>query len=85
MTFLQPVGLVGLVGVPILILIYILKRRYREETVPSTFLWRRSLAYMKHRLPWSLRNSVLLALQLLGVIVFSLMLARPRDCDPCGR
>lgn len=77
MTFLQPVGFVGLIGVPILILIYILKRRYREETVPSTFLWRRSLAYMKHRLPWSLRNSVLLALQLVGVIVFSLMLARP--------
>lgn len=82
MTFLQPVGLVGLVGVPILILIYILKRRYREETVPSTFLWRRSLAYMKHRLPWSLRNSVLLALQLLGVIVFSLMLARPAVAAP---
>lgn len=82
MTFLQPVGLVGLIGVPILILIYILKRRYREETVPSTFLWRRSLAYMKRSLPWSLRNSVLLALQLAGVIVFSLMLARPTVAAP---
>ena len=77
MTFLQPLGLLGLIGVPILILIYVLKRRYREETVPSTFLWRRSLAYMKRRFPWSLRNSVLLILQLIAVVLFSFMLARP--------
>ena len=77
MTFLQPLGLLGLIGVPILILIYVLKRRYREETVPSTFLWRRSLAYMKRRFPWSLRNSVLLILQLIAVVLFSFMIARP--------
>ena len=82
MTFLQPLGLLGLVGVPILILIYILKRRYREQTVPSTFLWRRSLAYMKRRFPWSLRNSVLLILQLLAVVVVSLLLARPTVAAP---
>lgn len=60
MTFLMPYGLIGLIGVPILILVYILKHRYREETVPSTFLWRRSLKYKKHQLPFSLRNSILL-------------------------
>ena len=82
MTFLQPLGLLGLVGVPILILIYIFKRRYREETVPSTFLWRRSLAYMKRRFPWSLRNSLLLVMQLAAVVAFSLMLARPTVTAP---
>lgn len=77
MTFLMPYGLIGLVGVPILILVYILKHRYREETVPSTFLWRRSLKYKKHQLPFSLRNSILLLLQILAIVAASFLLARP--------
>lgn len=77
MTFLTPLGLLGLIGVPILILIYVLKRRYRDETVPSTFLWRRSLAYRKRQLPFNLRNSLLLILQLLAIVLVSFILARP--------
>ena len=39
MTFLYPLGLLGLIGVPLLILIYILRSKYNEQTVPSTYLW----------------------------------------------
>ncbi len=77
MIFEFTAGLWGLIGIPILILIYVLKRRYREETVSSTFLWRRSLQYMKRRFPWSLRNSILLLLQILTIVLASLVLARP--------
>lgn len=77
MSFYMPLGLLGLLGVPVLILIYILKRRYREETVPSTFMWKRSLAYMKKRFPWNLRNSILLLLQILAIVLVSFILARP--------
>ena len=77
MTFKYIAGLWGLMGIPILILIYVLRRRYREETVSSTFLWKRSLQYMKRRFPFSLRNSILLLLQILTIVLASLVLARP--------
>jgi hypothetical protein len=77
MSFYMPLGLIGLIGVPILILIYLLKRRYHEETVPSTFLWKRSLAYMKKRMSWNMRNSLLLLLEIIAVVLVSLILARP--------
>ena len=39
MTFLHPLGLLGLIGIPILIIIYIIKTQYTEQTISSTFLW----------------------------------------------
>ncbi len=75
--FVNPWGLIGLIGVPILILIYIIRHRYHEVEVPSTYLWKRSLKYMKKRLPLNLRNILLLILQILAVILVSLILARP--------
>ena len=36
MTFLYPLGFLGLIGIPVLIGIYILKNKYTEQTVTST-------------------------------------------------
>lgn len=77
MTFMNPIGLVGLVMVPILILLYLLKRRTHEKTVSSTFLWKLTLKYMKRRIPFNFRNSLLMILQLLTVVLVSLILANP--------
>lgn len=77
MTFYNPIGLVGLVMVPILILLYLLKRRTHEKTVSSTFLWKLTLKYMKRRIPFNFRNSLLMILQLLTVVLVSLILANP--------
>ncbi len=77
MSFINTWALIGLIGVPILILIYIIKHRYREEVVPSTFLWKRSLKYMKRRLPFNLKNIILLLLQLMAVALSVLVIARP--------
>ena len=30
MTFLYPIGLLGLIGIPILIIVYLIKNRYTE-------------------------------------------------------
>ena len=49
MSFLQPLGLLGPIGVPIIIIIYIIKSRYVQKPVASTFIWKRSLKYMKRR------------------------------------
>ncbi len=77
MNFINTWALIGLIGVPILILIYLIRHRYREEVVSSTFLWKRSLKYMKRRIPFNLKNIILLLLQICAVTLVVLVVARP--------
>ncbi len=78
MTFLYPLGLIGLIGIPILILIYIIKNRYTEQTIASTYLWTLSERFLKRRNPISKLTSIIsLILQILLVLVLSLALAHP--------
>ena len=78
MSFLYPLGLLGLIGVPILIIIYILRNKYNEQTVPSTYLWILSERFFKRRNPLSgLTGLISLILQILMVIFTSLVIARP--------
>lgn len=78
MTFLYPLGLLGLIGVPLLILIYILRSKYNEQTVASTYLWTLSERFFKRRNPLSgITGIISLILQILAVIVISLAIARP--------
>ena len=50
MTFLYPLGLLGLLGIPVLIIIYIIKSKYTEQTVSSTYLWKLSERFLKKRI-----------------------------------
>ncbi len=78
MTFLYPLGLLGLIGIPILIFIYIIKNRYTEQTVASTYLWTLSERFLKRRNPFSKLTSIIsLILQILLVAVLSLLVAHP--------
>ena len=77
MNILQPLGLLGLIGVPIIIIIYLIKSKYVQKPVSSTFIWKRSLKYIKRKVPMSIIISLLLILQLLTVIAASLAISRP--------
>ncbi|MBO5212995.1 MAG: VWA domain-containing protein [Clostridia bacterium] len=70
-------GLLGLLAIPILLLIYFLKQKYVEKPVSSTFIWKKSLKYVKTKIPINIIVSLLLILQILSVIVASLALCRP--------
>ena len=74
-------GLLGLIAIPIVILIYLIKSKYVPKTVSSTFIWKRSLKYMKRRIPINFLMSLLLIVQLLAVTVatFALMDVRVED------
>ncbi|TAK24112.1 MAG: VWA domain-containing protein [Chloroflexota bacterium] len=78
MTLLAPFGLVGLIALGVLVALYLLKARYRDQTVGSTYLWeqlRRDLAVHE---PWQRpRFSVLLVAQAAILIGLALALARP--------
>ncbi len=78
MSFLYPLGLLGLLGVPAVVIIYILKNKYNEQTVPSTYLWTLSERFFKRRNPLSgLTGVINLILQILLITLLSLALARP--------
>ncbi|MBQ9116847.1 MAG: VWA domain-containing protein, partial [Clostridia bacterium] len=78
MTFLYPLGLLGLIGIPLLILIYIIKSKYTEQTVSSTYLWTLSERFLKRKNPISrLTGIISLILQILAVAVISLAIAHP--------
>ena len=78
MSFLFPLGLIGLIGVPLLILIYILRSKYNEQTVASTYLWTLSEKFFKRRNPLSgITGIISLILQIMTVIIISMLIARP--------
>ena len=78
MSFLYPLGLLGLIGVPILIIIYIIKSKYTEQTVSATYLWTLSERFLKKKKKDNkLTGIISLILQILAVIVISLTIAHP--------
>lgn len=78
MPFTTPLALLGLLFVPAVVAMYLLKLRRDEAVVPSTLLWTRLVADVEANAPWQkLRRSLLLLLQLLLVIALALLAARP--------
>ena len=78
MRFIYPLGLLGLLGIPILIIIYIIKNKYTEQIVPSTYLWNLSEKFLKKKKPISLISGIIsLILQILAVIIVSVLIAKP--------
>ena len=78
MSFKYPLGLLALIGIPIVIAIYILRSKYREQTVSSTYIWQLSDKFLKRKNPFSgLTGIISLALQLLMITVIAFAVARP--------
>ena len=78
MKFLNPAGLWLLLGVPILIIIYLIKSQHEDRSVSSTYLWKLSARFLKRRLPVQrVQKLLLFLLQLLMIIAAALMVARP--------
>ena len=78
MTFLYPLGLLGLIGIPILIIIYIIKQKYTEQTIASTYIWTLSEKFLKRRNPFSrITGLISLILQILAITLVSLAIAHP--------
>ena len=83
--FTTPLALLGLLFVPAVIAMYLLKLRRDEAVVPSTLLWTRLVADVEANAPWQrLRRSLLFFLQLLLVVALALLAARPFLERPAG-
>lgn len=78
MTLINPLGLIGLIGLIALIIIYILKPKYEDKTVASTYIWKLSLNYHRPKSPFDwLKGSILIILQILIIVILALLMAKP--------
>jgi hypothetical protein len=85
MPLITPLALLGLLFIPVVLAMYLLKLRRDESVVPSTLLWQRLVADVEANAPWQrLRRSLLLLLQLLLVLILVLLAARPFLERPAG-
>lgn len=78
MRFFQPWGFFALVGIPIIILMYLLKQKYKEQTVSSLFLWKKAESYSMAQQPWQkLKKNLLMLLQIIFILLLAVALANP--------
>lgn len=78
MSFLQPLGFLALLAIPVLIIIYIIKSKYTEQVIPSTYLWELSEKFLKRKNPLKAITGLLsLILQILAVVLIALAIAHP--------
>lgn len=85
MSLLAPLGLVGLLALPVIAALWMLKLRRPERDVSSTFLWQHLVRDVEANSPWQrLRRSVLLLLQLLCALLLVAVIVRPALERPAG-
>ena len=78
MSWLTPLGFLGLIGLIVWLIIYIIKPNYQKKIISTTYVWIRSLKYRRKRIPINkLRNILLIICQILAITAISAMLARP--------
>lgn len=74
--FAAPYGLIGLLTMPLIILLYVLKQKREKVTVPSLMLWSRVLNDMQAETPWrKLKKNLLLFIQITAALLIVLALA----------
>lgn len=78
MSWLTPLGFLGLAGLIALLIIYLIKPNYQNKYISSTFVWKLSLKYRRKKMPLSkLRNIILIICQVLIIVSCAIILAQP--------
>lgn len=78
MRFGNPYALWGLLFIPIIILMYILKQNYEEKQVASTYLWDLATKEDEVNTPWQrLKKNLLMVLQILTVLLLVIAFSNP--------
>lgn len=78
MQFQNPWGALAFLLVPLLILLYLLRRRYQEQTIPSVLLWEKAANQWEASHPWQKwRKNLLFFLQLIIICLLILAFMQP--------
>lgn len=78
MNFTNPWAFAFLIFIPLIILMYILKQKFEEKEISSTFLWNATLKDIEVNTPWQkLKKNLLLLIQILIVTFFIFAVGNP--------
>lgn len=77
MSFLWPVALLGLLAIPVIILLHLLRHRREQRPIPSLLFWRGLEQKRSGEQPRHIPLSLMLLLQLLIALILSIAAARP--------
>ena len=78
MSYQYPWGLLLLLAIPVLIVIYILLNKYKEDTVSSSYVWELSKKFIKKKNPINTFSKLLaLILQCCAIVFLAFSLAQP--------
>jgi len=78
MQFINPSGAWALISLAVVAALYLLKRRYTDQVVPSALLWRRALNDLSADRPFQkLKKNLLLLCQLIMALLIALSMMRP--------
>ncbi len=79
--FLNPLGLLALLGVPVVIALHLFRRRFERRRVSALFLWEaRTITTLSGRRREKLLRSPSFWAELLAALVLGLAFAGPRSC-----
>lgn len=78
MDFYQPLALFGLLSLPIILIMHLLKQKHKVVSIPSLYLWKEVLAQRQAASTWQkLKKSLLLFLQLAATALLVFSIAGP--------
>ncbi|MDP4179030.1 MAG: VWA domain-containing protein [Bacillota bacterium] len=78
MRLLSPASLGFLAFIPLIILMYILKQKFHEQEISSTYLWDQVLKDIEVNTPWQkLKKNLLLLLEILAAALLAFALSQP--------
>ncbi|GMQ61820.1 vWA domain-containing protein [Vallitalea maricola] len=78
MRFSNPYALWGLLLIPLVILMYILRQNFEQKEISSIFLWELASKEDEVNTPWQkLKKNILMILQIIVIIIITLALANP--------
>ena len=78
MNFINPLGFIALLSVPAIILMYILKQKFKKREVSSMVLWNKAITQSEgHKWRQKLKKNTLMFLQIAAAVLASLALANP--------
>lgn len=78
MGFYNPFGILAFLALPMIVLMYLLKQKYKEKEVSSLFIWQKVFLESKSQEPFQkLRKNRLLFLQLLAMSILAFAMCQP--------
>ncbi len=78
-------GLWVLLAIPVIIIIYLIKNKYTEQVIATTYIWNISEQFLKKKKPVSSLKSILsLLLQMLAIVMIALTICQPVIYTPNG-